>query len=550
MDSVSGNRHPDVVIFDGAVWTGSIEDRGIEALAVSGGRITAMGTNAQMRDLVGPGTEVVSADGNTVMPGIVDAHNHVRLGSNPRAVSLFGATSVDEIRARIAAHVQANPDIDWIEGEGWSYEAVPGGGPRAEMIDDVCDGKPAWLFSYDVHTVWLNSEALRRWGAPEGPGSLPFGRLEVDAESGRPTGWVHDFAVMGIHPRGQQALEAVIPGYGKEAQYERLVRNLRDATRFGITTIVEPQNGLADIELFTRAQAEGELRSRLVAALIHTPEDSADTLLDVVAAKHEYSDARLRLGPVKLYIDDVVEPCTAAMLAPYATPPHGVGETFWTPPDFADLIVRLEALGLQAFVHGTGDRGIRTALDGFAAGRAAHGVRDTRHQIVHVECLSGPDIGRFADLGVVACMQPRHCAPDVAHEWRDNVGPERERYAWAMRSLAESGATLAFSSDWNVAEMDPMVGIYTALTRADLHGDGAWNLAETVDLDTTLTAYTRGSAYANFLDDQVGTLEVGKLADVIVLSNDLHAITPAEILETTVTHTIVDGEVVYRSGDR
>ena len=364
MDSVSGNRHPDVVIFDGAVWTGSIEDRGIQALAVSGGRITAMGTNAQMRDLVGPGTEVVSAGGNTVMPGIVDAHNHVRLGSNPRAVSLFGATSVDEIRARIAAHVQANPDIDWIEGEGWSYEAVPGGGPRAEMIDDVCDGKPAWLFSYDVHTVWLNSEALRRWRAPEGPGSLPFGRLEVDAESGRPTGWVHDFAVMGIHPRGQQALEAVIPGYGKEAQYERLVRNLRDATRFGITTIVEPQNGLADIELFTRAQAEGELRSRLVAALIHTPEDSADTLLDVVAARHEYSDARLRLGPVKLYIDDVVEPCTAAMLAPYATPPHGVGETFWTPPDFADLIVRLEALGLQAFVHGTGDRGIRTALDG------------------------------------------------------------------------------------------------------------------------------------------------------------------------------------------
>ncbi len=169
---------------------------------------------------------------------------------------------------------------------------------------------------------------------------------------------------------------------------------------------------------------------------------------------------------------------------------------------------------------------------------------------MHVECLSGPDIGRFADLGVVACMQPRHCAPDVAHEWRGNVGPERERYVRAMRSLAESGATLAFSSDWNVAEMDPMVGIYTALTRADLHGGGAWNLAETVDLDTTLTAYTRGSAYANFLDDQVGTLDVGKRADVIVLSSDLHAITPAEILETTVTHTIVDGGVVYRSGDR
>jgi predicted amidohydrolase YtcJ len=550
MESASGSRIADVVILDGAVWPGRTGGARVQAVALTGNRVTAMGTNTEVREYVGPRTEVISAGGNTVMPGIVDAHNHVRLGSNPRAVSLFGATTLAEIRARISAHLQANPDIDWIEGEGWSYQAVPGGGPTAEMIDDVCSGKPAWLFSYDVHTVWLNSEGLRRWGAPAGPGNLPFGRLEIDPDSGRPTGWVHDFAVMGIHPRGQRALEAIIPGYGKQAQYERLVQNLRDASRFGITTIVEPQNGLADIELFTRARAAGELRSRLVAALIHTPEDSPDALLDVVEAKREYSDARLRLGPVKLYIDDVIEPCTAAMLAPYATPPHGVGATFWSPADFADLIVRLEELDLQAFVHGTGDRGIRTALDGFAAGRAAHGVRDTRHQIVHVECLSGPDIGRFADLGVVACMQPRHCAPDVAHEWRENVGPDRERYAWAMSSLASSGATLAFSSDWNVAEMDPMVGIYTALTRADRQGGGGWNLAEAVDLDTTLTAYTHGSAYANFLDDELGTLEDGTLADVIVLSKDLHTITPAEILETTVTHTIVDGEVVYRSGDR
>ena len=320
-----GTRRPDLVILDGAVWTGNAEQHGVEAVAISAGRITATGTTEQIRDLVGSATEVISAGGGTVMPGIVDAHNHVRLGSNPRAVSLFGATTLDEIRERIAEHVRRNPEIDWIEGEGWSYQAVPGGGPTAAMIDDVCAGKPAWLFSYDVHTVWLNSEGLRRWSAPEGAGSLPFGRLEVDAVSGRPTGWVHDFAVMGIHPHGQRALESMIPGYGKEAQYERLVQNLRDAARFGITTIVEPQNGLDDIDLFTRAQAEGELRSRLVAALIHTPEDSADSLHEVVAAKRAHSDARLRLGPVKLYIDDVIEPCTAAMLAPYATPPHGVG---------------------------------------------------------------------------------------------------------------------------------------------------------------------------------------------------------------------------------
>src|SRR5262249_37416266 len=156
--------------------------------------------------------------------------------------------------------------------------------------------------------------------------------------------------------------------------------------------------------------------------------------------------------------------------------------TFWPAADFADLMIDLERHGLQAFVHGTGDRGIRTALDGFAAARHAHGRLDTRHQVVHVECLDPQDVPRFAELGVVACMQPRHCAPDLVAEWRANVGTEREGHGWAMNSLAKAGATLAFSSDWNVAEMDPMVGIFTALTRADLDGNDAWNTSECVDL--------------------------------------------------------------------
>ena len=201
------------------------------------------------------------------------------------------------------------------------------------MIDDVCAGKPAWLFSYDVHTVWLNSEGLRRWNAsPEQP-ELPFGVAEVDRD-GQLTGWVHDFAVMGIHPRGQQALERVLPGYHIDAQYGRLVTNLRDAIRYGITTIVEPQNGLGDVALFERAQAAGELRSRLIAAIIFTPHCSPDVLDEVAKAKAEYNGNRLTLGPVKLYIDDVVEPHTAAMLAPYCNHP-GSGATFWPAEDFA-----------------------------------------------------------------------------------------------------------------------------------------------------------------------------------------------------------------------
>jgi len=535
----------DLIITDGRVCTMDPGTPRAEAVAIAGDKIVAVGGNDEIGELAGPGTEQICADRHTVMPGIIDAHNHVRLGSNPEAVSLAGAASLEEIRTRIAAHLRAHPAIDWIEGEGWNYAAVPGGRPTASMIDEVCEGRPAWLFSYDVHTIWLNTEAIRRWAVSPSQPEVPFGTAELDPVTREPTGWIRDFATKGIHPRAEATLAGVLPGYHPHAQYRQLVSSLRAAAGFGITTVVEPQNGLDDLALFDRAREEGELRSRLIAAIFHPPDSPADLLTDIAAAAAAYSDDRLRAGPVKLYIDDVIEPHTAAMLAPYANAP-GTGSLYWSPEEFAQLIIRLEELGLQAFVHATGDRGIRTVLDGVEAARSAHGPRDARHQIVHVECLDPADIPRFRELGVIACMQPRHCAPDLVAEWRANVGPARERYAWAMRSLADAGAALAFSSDWNVAEMNPMIGIYTALTRADLDGAGGWSAEQTLDLDTTLRAYTYGGAYANFAEGNRGALRAGMLADVIVLSDDLHQIPELRLPGTTVTHTIVGGEIVHR----
>src|SRR5215831_18855712 len=309
-----------------------------EAVAIAGDKIVAVGGNEEITELAGPGTEQIVAGRCTVMPGIVDAHNHVRFGSNPAAVSLAGAASLAEIRSRIGDHLRAHPGIDWIEGEGWNYAAVPGGEPTASMIDEVCAGRPAWLFSYDVHTVWLNTEALRRWGVSAAHPEVPFGTAELDPVSGQPTGWVHDFATKGIHPRGERALAEVLPGYHRDAQYRRLVRNLRDAAQFGITTIVEPQNGLGDLAPFSRALADGELRSRLVAATFYPPDSAPELLAEVAAAKAAYHDDRLNAGPVKLYIDDVIEPHTAAMLAPYANAP-GTGSLYWPPDEFAQLIM-------------------------------------------------------------------------------------------------------------------------------------------------------------------------------------------------------------------
>ena len=250
------------------------------------------------------------------------------------------------------------------------------------------------------------------------------------------------------------------------------------------------------------------------------------------------------------YIDDVVEPRTAALLEPYTGCGTHRGETFYPAEEFAELLAGLDARGFQCFVHATGDRGIRTVLDAVEHARTVNGPREARHQVVHVECLDPADVPRFAELGVVACMQPRHCAPEIAgpgQDWAENVGEDRWHKAWPMRSLHEAGAVLAFSSDWNVAEMDPMVGIYTAVTRRPLDGGDPWQPAETVDVRTGVYGYTMGSAHANFLEAERGSLTVGKAADFVVLSRDILAIAAERIPGTVAETVVVAGEVVHRT---
>ncbi|AXI79705.1 amidohydrolase [Peterkaempfera bronchialis] len=542
----------DLVVRNARVHTVDPDHPEAQALAVTGGRIAAVGTAAQIAAWTGPDTEVVDAGGRLVLPGFIDAHNHVRLGSDDACVQLAGARTLAEVHARIAAWRTENPDAEWIEGEAFDYSAIPDGRmPRAADLDPVTGDTPAFILSYDVHTAWLNTAALRRLGITRESGTLPFGEAEQDPQTGEPTGFVRDFAVRGLSRDGHRALQELgVPWASADRQYGRLARSLDDAIRFGITTVVEPQNSLDDLALFTRARAEGRLRSRIVAALFHPRGTTDADLDDFAAAADRFADDRLRVGPLKLYIDDVVEPRTAALLKPYAGCAHHRGETFYPAEEFAELLARLDARGFQCFVHATGDRGIRTVLDAVAHARAVNGPRDARHQVVHVECLDPADTARFAELGVVACMQPRHCAPEIAgpgQDWAENVGPERWQQAWPMRSLREAGAVLAFSSDWNVAEMDPMVGIYTAVTRRPLGGGEAWIPGETVDVATAVHGYTMGSAYANFLEHERGSLTPGKVADFVVLSRDILVAAPEEIPGTVAELVVVGGEVAHRA---
>ncbi|MFJ6751775.1 amidohydrolase [Streptomyces sp. NPDC091266] len=543
-------RPADLVLTGARIHTVDPDLPEAQALAVRDGRIVWLGADAGAARWTGPETDVIEGRGRLVLPGFIDAHNHVRLGSDDACVQLAGARSLLDIHARIRAWHTAHPDADWIEAEAFDYSAIPDGRmPRAADLDPATGDTPAFVLSYDVHTAWLNTAALRRLGIDRDHTSLPFGEAETDPETGEPTGFVKDFAVKGLSRDGHRALRTLgVPWASTDRQYGRLAKSLDDAIRFGITTVVEPQNSLDDLALFERARAEGRLRSRIVAALFHPRGTTDADLDDFAAAARRYTGDRLRVGPLKLYIDDVVEPRTAALLEPYTGCRHHRGDTFYPAEEFGDLLAELDGRGFQCFVHATGDRGIRTVLEAVEHARTVNGPRDARHQVVHVECLDPQDTPRFAELGVVACMQPRHCAPEIAgpgQDWAENVGADRWHKAWPMRSLHDAGAVLAFSSDWNVAEMDPMIGIYTAVTRRPLGGSAPWQPAETVDVATAVHAYTMGSAYANFLEEERGSLTVGKLADFVVLSRDILRAAPEDIPRTVADTVVVGGEIVH-----
>jgi len=518
-----------------------------DSLAVTDGRITWVGHSDLAPDAVRRAARRVDLAGRTVVPGFVDAHNHVRLGSDAECAQLAGADSLDEVGARLRAWLDKNPGADWVEGEGYTYAGLADGAhPTAALLDALVPDRPCAVFSYDVHTLWLNTAAIEALGVTAA--QQPFGTPDLDA-SGAPTGFLTDFAVRGLSRDGMRALrDRGLPWASPERQYQRLLGSLDHAAACGITTVVEPQNSPDDLALFTRARDEGRLGPRLVLAMFHPLGTTDDDRAEFARLSKEYDDDRIRVGPLKLYIDDVVEPHTAALHAPYANEPGHRGETYYPPSEFADLVTQLDAEGFQLFVHATGDRGISTVLDAVEAARAANGPRDARHQVVHVECLRTEDVARFAELGVVACMQPRHASPEIAgpgHAWADAIGADRWHQAWPMRSLAAAGAVLALSSDWNVAEMEPMIGLQAAVTRAPLAGGAAWMPDEALTLGAALEGYTLGSAYSVHSEGDRGSISVGKLADFVVLSADPFTTAPERLASIAVLETWVGGACVY-----
>jgi hypothetical protein len=538
----------DVLISNARVYTVDASQPWAEAVAIRGDRIAWVGRDADAAAQAGPATQLIDAGGKLLLPGFVDCHFHALLGSNPDVLRI-DATDLPGIRAQIDAFANAHPELPWIEAEGWNYSSFPNGTlPTAEDLEGIGGGRPMFLTAYDYHTVWLNRAGMQRFGISRDTRAVSFAEEVQKDARGEPTGILIGFGSAGLSAQAEGELRAQLPSHAPEAIERGVRENVAAAVRSGITTLVEPQSDPDDVDLYARLLARDGLPARMQVALFHRRGTTDATLADFERLRRQYTGDRLRVSAIKLYIDDVIEPHTAAMLAPYADRPQESGALLYQPAEFGEVLTRLDARGAQLFIHAIGDRGIRTALDALETARKANGPRDSRHQLVHVEALSPQDVPRFRDLGVTACMQPRHSAPDITGQWARAVGPERSKYAWALRSLHEAGAPLAFASDWNVAEMEPVIGIYTAMTRKGLDGrpEGGWIPQQAIDLETAIHGYTLGSARANFLEKDRGSVTAGKYADLVLLSEDLFRIPPERIKDVRVSLTLVGGRVVHR----
>ena len=514
-------------------------------VGVSNKRIVCIGMRGACDSFRGDNTQVHDLEGNFVLPGFIDSHNHISYATGSNFLSLMNTPDYQSFRQAIQTFSDERPELQWIMGDGWNYSIFEGGMPTAKDLDGITNGRPAMMTSYDAHTQLLNTKAMELFGITAESERSPLGEIVRD-KNGQPTGIFK--AAIYISDADHAAMNAIFPEPDEEDIYQSFLGNLELASSVGITTIIDPQVAIEEIDWFERARDEGQLNAYIHLALFHPPGTSAAEVAAFEQVRDSYNnDSDIKVPALKLYIDDVIEAETAALFEPYEGSTDNVGELFFDPDEFNNIITDLDARGFQIFVHAIGDRGINTTLNAFEIALKTNGKPAAPHQVVHVELLQESDIPRFAELDVSAAIQPRHIFPWPVSQWQLSVGDARHKNAWPLQSMHEAGARFAFSSDWNVSEMDPLIGIYTAVTRQSLDGmpAGGWYPAQRIDVATAIRGYTLDGAVSNGIANERGSLEIGKFADMVVLSEDITAINSAGIVDVRVLQTIFAGEQVY-----
>jgi predicted amidohydrolase YtcJ len=529
----------DLLVTNGRIWTVDPDRPEAEALAVIGTRIVAVGSRAEIEAWRGPKTEVIDAEGRRIVPGFDDAHVHFFEGSAKLSqVQLKDARSPQELARRIAAHAKTLPEGEWVLGGTWDDQAFERPRlPTRQDLDALTPDTPVFVDRYDGHMALANSLALELAGVTAATADPAGGEVVRDA-SGEPTGILKD-AAMGLVYR-------VVPPPSRESRLRTIRAGLRHAASLGVTSVQDMNPQYADVAAYAELAERGELTLRVYAAPLETQwEDQAK-----LGLRRAFGSPWLRLGALKGYADGSLGSTTACFFEPYLDDPTTSGllsDEMQPLSAIRDRLVEADAAGLQLCIHAIGDRAISMVLDLFADVRKANGARDRRFRIEHAQHMTPADFARFAKLGVIASVQPYHAIDDG--RWAESrIGPERAKTTYAFRRFLDAGVRLALGTDWYVAPLDPMQTLYAAVTRATLDGKhpGGWVPDQRITLREAIAAYTMGSAYAEFQEQDKGSLTPGKLADFVVLGEDLFAIPPERIREVKVETTVVGGRVVYR----
>jgi hypothetical protein len=549
-------RGADLVLLHGKIWTGEPASppgarpapaKFAEGVAITNGRVLAVGSDAQIQGYIGSNTQVVDLKGRLAVPGMIDSHAHfISGGFQLLSVDLKDARNEEEFIRRIGEKAKTLGPGRWLQGGDWDEQAWASAKlPTRQMIDPVTGNNPAFLSRYDGHAVLANSLAIKLAGVTRATPD-PVGGLIVRDAAGEPTGVFKDGA--------QGLIARVIPPPTEAEMKEALHAALTEAARVGLTSVHsitvdgDSWNGsfTGEIQLLRRAELEGWLTCRMYEIV---PITRWEKLRDAGISRN-MGDDFIKLGALKAFADGSLGSATAWMFDPFADDPtnRGIPLALMNPPAKMEGLARgADQAQLQICIHAIGDRAITEILDMYErVGGGDPAAR--RFRIEHAQHTRPQDFARFAKLGIVASMQPYHAIDDG--RWAEKrIGHERARWSFAWRSMLDAGAPLAFGSDWPVAPLSPILGIYAAVTRATLdgkHPDG-WFPEERITVEEALRAYTQESAFAAFQENEKGSIAPGKLGDVVVISDDLFTIPPARIKDARVAMTIVGGKIVYRA---
>lgn len=552
-DATSQHLSADMVVINARVYTLNPKQAWAEALAIHDEEIVFVGSNKDVEAYRDKKTKVIDAGGRLVLPGLTDCHSHFLDGAlSLERIHLDDAKDVPEIQRRVKAYAEAHPELKWIRGRGWTYPAMgPTNLPNKKDLDAIIPDRPVYLEAFDGHTWWANSKALQLAGITGDTPNPPGGEIVRDPATGEATGALKEDSADAL-------MLPVLPLPSRDEKIAAYKAGFKEANRAGLVRVHTAGGvgvGMSDLmnaDLLEAMRKSGDLTVRFYMAYrAEPPTITPKQIQEIEAARSRYHDEWISAGAVKFFMDGVIESHTAAMLAPYSDDPKLSGSLLWEPATYKKIVADLDKRGIQIFTHAIGDRAIRVTLDAYEDAAQQNATKDRRHRIEHIEDASAEDISRFGKLGVIASFQPLHAYPDddTLLVWLRNVGPERGQRAWAWRSVQAGGGVLAFGSDWPIVTLNPWQGMQNAVTRQTVEGNPPEGFVpkERISVEDAVRGYTMGAAIAGHREQREGSLEKGKLADLIVVDRNLFEVEPKEIGKTEVLLTMVGGRVVYES---